>query len=546
MTIRSNRNRSRQTSRRLILENVEARCLMAADGFDWAPDAFADLTVPAEISSLSIQSDSDQAADGPSPVLMVISNQDFWYQDYADTRASLEAAGLEVVVAAATTEVARPHARSGQGSDGGMVRPDLALTDVNADDYSAIVFSGGWGMAQYQYGFEGNYHNDAYNGNRDMKLIVNDLINQFIEQDKHVAAVCYGVSVLAYAEVDGEALLQGRTVTGWNGTAPGADGVGETARRQIESRGATMLASKSIGDASTAADDVYIDGKIITAENYDSAGYFGTVVARQVIDDFTSQPNDDGQPGDDGPTDQSQPKPVLMVIANQDFYHREYYESRESLEAAGLEVVVAAATTETATPHAISVVEGREPNVDPDIALADVNADDYSTIVFIGGYGAASYQYAFEGTYDNGSYQGDDSVKVIVNDLINDFVEQDKYVTAICNGVTVLAWARVDGVSPIDGHTVSSWAGTLPNADGGQTQVTRDHIESNGATQVASGSVGDTSTATDDVIIDGNIITAENFDSASAFGAVVAEQVIEAFNASAEATDQAILELVGA
>ena len=36
-------------------------------------------------------------------------------------------------------------------------------------------------------------------------------------------------------------------------------------------------------------------------------------------------------------------------------------ETRESLEAAGLEVVVAAATTETATPHAISVVGGREP-----------------------------------------------------------------------------------------------------------------------------------------------------------------------------------------
>ena len=29
--------------------------------------------------------------------------------------------------------------------------------------------------------------------------------------------------------------------------------------------------------------------------------------------------------------------------------------------AQGLDVVVAAATTETATPHAISVVEGREP-----------------------------------------------------------------------------------------------------------------------------------------------------------------------------------------
>ena len=29
--------------------------------------------------------------DSPGPVLMVISNQDFWYQDYADTRAALSA-----------------------------------------------------------------------------------------------------------------------------------------------------------------------------------------------------------------------------------------------------------------------------------------------------------------------------------------------------------------------------------------------------------------------------------------------------------------------
>lgn len=93
-----------------------------------------------------------------------------------------------------------------------------------------------------------------------------------------------------------------------------------------------------------------------------------------------------------------------MVIANRDFYYREYYETRESLEAAGLEVIVAAATTETATPHAISVVEGREPNVDPDLALSDVNAEDYSAIVFISGYGAASYQYANETTYDNPAY----------------------------------------------------------------------------------------------------------------------------------------------
>ncbi len=475
---------------------------------------------PASRTRLSLDSLEDRVVLSADPVLMVISNQDFWYQDYADTRASLEAQGLDVVVAATTTEVARPHANSGQGADGGFVRPDLALTDVEAEDYSGIVFSGGWGMAQYQYGFEGTYHNSAYNGSDELRDAVNDAINEFFAQEKHIGAVCYGVSVLAYARVDGESLLDGRTVTGWNGAAPGADGTAQSSRDQIESNGALMLSSGSIGDPRTSADDVFIDGKIITGENFHSAAAFGRVFGEEVKAAEAKR--------DDEPPTESQPKPVLMVIANQDFYHREYFETRESLEAAGLEVVVAVATTETATPHAISVVEGREPNVDPDLALADVNAEDYSTIVFVGGYGAASYQYANETTYDNPAYNGDSGIRELVNNLINDFVEQDKHVAAICNGVSVLAWARVDGVSPIEGHTVAVWAHTLPSFDGGQMRLTRQDIEANGATQVASGSVGDPTTATDDVIVDGNIITAENFDSAYAFGATIAEHVLAA------------------
>ena len=463
------------------------------------------------------------SADSIDPVLMVISNQDFWYQDYSDTRASLEAQGLDVVVAATTTEVARPHANSGQGSDGGFVQPDLALTDVEAEDYSGIVFSGGWGMAQYQYGFEGTYHNSAYNGSTETKDSVNNLINEFVEQDKHVAAVCYGVSVLAYARVDGESLLEGRTVTGWNGVAPGSDQHTRSSRTQIESNGAIMVGSGSVGDSSTSTDDVIVDGRIITGENFHSASYFGTVVADEILAANTTDDHQEEEPTDDT---SDQPKPVLMVIANQDFYHREYFETRESLEAAGLEVVVAAATTETATPHAISVVEGREPNVDPDLALEDVKAEDYSTIIFVGGYGAASYQYANETTYDNPAYNGDPEVKQIVNELINEFVEQEKYVAAICNGVSVLAWARVDGESLLEGKTVSAWAHTLPSYDGGQFRLTRQDIEANGGTQLASGSIGDPDTATDDVWVDGNIITAENYDSAYAFGEAIAEYLL--------------------
>ncbi|MEL6109915.1 MAG: DJ-1/PfpI family protein [Planctomycetota bacterium] len=521
----SNVSRRQSTQRRLTLQSVEQRCLMAADVGEVLLD-----NASAEIQSIAEHVNSNQNA-APAPVLLVISNEDFWYQDYADTRASLEAAGLEVVVAAATTDSATPHSNSGQGADGGFVTPAIALANVQSEDYSAIVFSGGWGMAQYQYGFEGTYHNSSYNGSDDLRQVVNRLIGEFVDQDKHVAAVCYGVSVLAFAEVDGRGLLEGRTVTGWNGIAPGADGVGQTSRSQIERRGANMLASGVVGDASTSTDDVYIDGRIITGENWDSAAHFGHVVATEILAAH--------QVGEET----SDPQPVLMVIANQDFYHREYYETRQSLEAQGLEVVVAAATAETATPHAISVIAGRDPNVDPDLALAAANAADYSGIVFVGGYGAASYQYAFDGVYDNPVYRGDEVTKAVVNDLINAFVQQDKHVTAICNGVTVLAWARVDGESPIAGLQVSSWAANLPSANGGETQVTREHIESNGATQFQSGSIGDPTTVEDDVFIDGNIITAENYDSAYAFGNVVAEQILAKHAASAH--DQAISELVG-
>jgi hypothetical protein len=90
----------------------------------------------------------------------------------------------------------------------------------------------------------------------------------------------------------------------------------------------------------------------------------------------------------------------------------------------------------------------------------------------VGGWEASAYQYAFndpnfDGRTDNfyryAPYNGDDNLrdgkigkgKIAVNELINDFVAQDKYVCGLCHGVTVLAWARVDGESPLDGRNGS-------------------------------------------------------------------------------------------
>jgi len=228
---------------------------------------------------------------------------------------------------------------------------------------------------------------------------------------------------------------------------------------------------------------------------------------------------------DDRPLDQ---KPVLMVIANQDFYFQEYADTLAELERAGLQVEVAAATRTLCRPHFNSGQVGSDGTVMPDLTVEEADARRYSAIVFVGGWGSSTYQFAFTGTYVNPAYNGTLALEAAVNQLIVDFTAQDKYVTAICHGVGVLAWARVNGMSPIAGRTVAAYALSSPpwQENTQYPNTTRWHVESNGATMVPSRSIGDPTTADDDVIVDGRIITAENFDSARAFGQAISQRIL--------------------
>jgi putative intracellular protease/amidase len=225
------------------------------------------------------------AATSPQPVLLVIANEDFHYAQYAATRASLEAWNLSVVVAAGDIRPAQPQ---GVGS-GAAVQPDRALADVEAEDYAAIVFVGGWGASSYQYAFEGTYHHAAYRPQGRVTRQVNRVLADFIAHDKPVAALDHGVTVLAWARVDGVSPLNGRVVVGPAGGMPGyrsrlgnhADGE-KSMRWQIEANGALLLNAASLGDPLTASDDVFVDGKVITGENFVSAGRFAEAVASLV------------------------------------------------------------------------------------------------------------------------------------------------------------------------------------------------------------------------------------------------------------------------
>jgi putative intracellular protease/amidase len=231
------------------------------------------------------------SASGNAPrVLLVIANEHFFYREYAEPRQELERAGCIVEVAAGRRSPCRPHQGSGEGSDGGVVQPDLALADADPARYDAILFAGGWGSSMYQYAFQGTYANAAYNGDRAVKAAVNRLINAFIEQDKYVCALCHGVSVLAWARVNGRSPLNGKRATGPTlagppGNYPGRRDGPPPSRWNAESNGARMIAPNSIGNPSTPADDIVIDGKIITGQDDPSAREMGRQLARLLVAD---------------------------------------------------------------------------------------------------------------------------------------------------------------------------------------------------------------------------------------------------------------------
>ncbi|MFO0815824.1 MAG: hypothetical protein U0796_21615 [Gemmatales bacterium] len=84
-------------------------------------------------------------------------------------------------------------------------------------------------------------------------------------------------------------------------------------------------------------------------------------------------------------------------------------------------------------------------------------------------------------------------------------------IPGICHSTTVLAWARVDGTSPLN-QQGNYFNGKFLRAD----DLTR---ESQRADAVfTTRSTGQGTTVADDVIVDGQIITAENYDGIATHG----------------------------
>lgn len=258
-----------------------------------APSTTASTTKPTPLPSTtptsSLPTNPTPAQSVPTTgkrprVLIVIANMHFFYREYSEPRQELERAGCLVEVAAGRKETCYPHPGTGEGADRGAVTPDLAIANAEASRYDAILFSGGWGSSMYQYAFQGLYQNSIYNGDRRIKEATNKLINDFVKQDKYVAGLCHGVSVLAWSRVNGRSLLAGKratgpTLNGPGGHYPGYQGT-PPSRWNSETNGAVMVPPNSVGDPSTLTDDVVIDGKVLTGQDDPTAREMGRQLAR--------------------------------------------------------------------------------------------------------------------------------------------------------------------------------------------------------------------------------------------------------------------------
>ncbi len=112
-------------------------------------------------------------------------------------------------------------------------------------------------------------------------------------------------------------------------------------------------------------------------------------------------------------------KKVLMVIAPDNFRDEEFFETRDVLKDAGIEVTVVNSTGQPSKSMFGRIVT-------PDKNFYEIDSKDFDAIVFVGGTGAAAY-------FDN---------KRAIT-LAKEFYESGKLVAAICIAPTILVNAGI-------------------------------------------------------------------------------------------------------
>jgi protease I len=160
--------------------------------------------------------------------VLILATDGFEQSELIDPRRSLEAAGVKTVVASPKAGEIKGWSHTDWGE---TVAVDLALEAVDADDFDALLLPGG------------QMNPDSLR----LETRAIELIEEFHEARKPIAAICHGPWLLVEADI-----VDGRTVTGW-----------PSIRTDLENAGADVVDQ-----------EVAIDGNIITSRKPDDIPAF--------------------------------------------------------------------------------------------------------------------------------------------------------------------------------------------------------------------------------------------------------------------------------
>ena len=165
--------------------------------------------------------------------VLMIATDGFENDELFKPRQALLDAGATVTLASIREDPIQGE-KGGEKAD--TITPDMLLADVDTEEFDALVIPGGVGNPDKMR----------------MQGRAVQIVEEFMDDEKVVAAICHGPWLLVEADV-----VDGRRVTGW-----------PSIRTDLENAGADVV-----------DEEVVVDGKLITSRKPDDIPAFNRAIA---------------------------------------------------------------------------------------------------------------------------------------------------------------------------------------------------------------------------------------------------------------------------
>ncbi len=184
-------------------------------------------------------------ADLSKARVLMLAADGFETVELFEPKKALEAAGATVTLASIKTDPIQGMEQDLNKAE--MATPDLTLDEVDTDDYDALVLPGGT-------------CNPDKLRQEDRAV---EIVAEFMEDEKIVAAICHGPWLLAEADV-----IDGRRLTSY-----------PSIRTDLENAGGDVV-----------DEEVVVDGNLITSRKPDDLPAFNKAIIAALVEELADEP----------------------------------------------------------------------------------------------------------------------------------------------------------------------------------------------------------------------------------------------------------------